>query len=76
VRRAVAHSGSIPGCEALEEIAKPNYKARMTVRLAVAGAFHTNYMSPAVDSLKEVGVGVDIVFASPLHSYLYYNGVS
>lgn len=49
-----ACSGSIPGCEAIEEIAKPNYKARMTVRLAVAGAFHTEYMSPAVDSLKEV----------------------
>lgn len=49
-----ACSGSIPGCEKIAEIAKPNYKARMVVKLAVAGAFHTEYMAPAVDSLKEV----------------------
>lgn len=49
----VMSSGSIAACEALEEIAKPEFKARMTVRLAVAGAFHTKYMSPAVASLEE-----------------------
>eukprot|EP01024_Parvocaulis_polyphysoides_P049877 TRINITY_DN4855_c0_g1_i4.p2 TRINITY_DN4855_c0_g1~~TRINITY_DN4855_c0_g1_i4.p2 ORF type:complete len:357 (-),score=71.74 TRINITY_DN4855_c0_g1_i4:265-1335(-) len=47
-----AVSGSIAGCEKVEEIAKPEYKARMTVRLAVAGAFHTKYMQPAVEKLK------------------------
>lgn len=35
------------------EIAKPDFKARMTVPLAVAGAFHTAYMAPAVEKLKE-----------------------
>ncbi|KAK3276042.1 hypothetical protein CYMTET_15857, partial [Cymbomonas tetramitiformis] len=49
-----AVSGGVAGCDKLEEIAKPEFKARMTVRLAVAGAFHTDYMSPAVDKLKEV----------------------
>ena len=48
-----AVSGSIEGCDRLEEIAKPEYKARMVVRLAVAGAFHTEYMSPAADKLRE-----------------------
>eukprot|EP00966_Prymnesium_polylepis_P025096 578826-Prymnesium_polylepis.1 len=28
------------------EIAKPEFKARMAVKLAVAGAFHTDYMKP------------------------------
>jgi hypothetical protein len=39
------------GCAIVEEIAKPEFKARMTVRLAVAGAFHTAYMAPAVEAL-------------------------
>eukprot|EP01025_Chloroclados_australasicus_P026545 TRINITY_DN2638_c2_g1_i3.p1 TRINITY_DN2638_c2_g1~~TRINITY_DN2638_c2_g1_i3.p1 ORF type:complete len:403 (-),score=35.60 TRINITY_DN2638_c2_g1_i3:281-1336(-) len=48
-----AVSGSISGCEAIEAIAKPDYKARMTIRLAVAGAFHTKYMQPAVQQLLD-----------------------
>lgn len=40
-------------CNVVAEIAKPEFKARMTVKLAVAGAFHTEYMAPAVDKLKE-----------------------
>ena len=36
------------------EIAKPDFKARMTVPLAVAGAFHTDFMAPAVASLAQV----------------------
>ncbi len=47
-----AVSGGIPGCEVVERIAKPDYKARMTVRLAVAGAFHTDFMQPAVEKLR------------------------
>ena len=49
-----AVSGSLEAAKALEEIAKPDFGARMTVRLAVAGAFHTDYMAPAVDKLKDV----------------------
>ncbi len=49
-----AVSGSLAAAKVLEEIAKPDFGARMTVRLAVAGAFHTDYMAPAVDKLKEV----------------------
>jgi [acyl-carrier-protein] S-malonyltransferase len=48
-----AVSGGVPGIEVLEKIAKPEFKARMTVRLAVAGAFHTDYMAPAVPRLAE-----------------------
>jgi len=47
-----AVSGSIEGCEAVEALGKPQFKARMTVRLAVAGAFHTGYMQPAVARLE------------------------
>mmetsp|Transcript_31163 Transcript_31163/g.41226 ORF Transcript_31163/g.41226 Transcript_31163/m.41226 type:complete len:355 (+) Transcript_31163:122-1186(+) len=49
-----AVSGPIKACEVVEEIAKPDFKARMTVRLAVAGAFHTDFMAPAVSKLGEV----------------------
>eukprot|EP00245_Coleochaete_scutata_P005974 TRINITY_DN20025_c0_g1_i1.p1 TRINITY_DN20025_c0_g1~~TRINITY_DN20025_c0_g1_i1.p1 ORF type:complete len:413 (+),score=64.66 TRINITY_DN20025_c0_g1_i1:107-1345(+) len=48
-----AVSGGIKGCEAVEKLGK-SYKARMTVRLAVAGAFHTSYMSPAVGNLEAI----------------------
>lgn len=46
-----AVSGGVKGIEVLESIAKPQFKARMTVRLAVAGAFHTDFMAPAVPKL-------------------------
>lgn len=43
----------IPGChgQAIEKMAK-DFKARMTVRLAVAGAFHTHFMKPAEEKLR------------------------
>ncbi|KXZ48432.1 hypothetical protein GPECTOR_28g842 [Gonium pectorale] len=47
-----AVSGSKEGCDAVEKLGK-SFGARMTVRLAVAGAFHTEYMSPAVGKLRE-----------------------
>eukprot|EP00475_Leptophrys_vorax_P040288 TRINITY_DN7447_c0_g1_i1.p1 TRINITY_DN7447_c0_g1~~TRINITY_DN7447_c0_g1_i1.p1 ORF type:complete len:295 (-),score=46.54 TRINITY_DN7447_c0_g1_i1:148-906(-) len=47
-----AVSGGVKGCEAVEAKAK-SFKARMTVRLAVAGAFHTRFMAPAVSQLEE-----------------------
>lgn len=47
-----AVSGSSKACDVVEQIAKPDFKARMTVRLAVAGAFHTDFMEAAVDKVK------------------------
>ncbi|CAI9774677.1 unnamed protein product [Fraxinus pennsylvanica] len=44
-------SGGLKGIEAVEAKAK-SFKARMTVRLAVAGAFHTTFMDPAVSRLE------------------------
>jgi len=55
-----AISGHMKACDTVAEIAKPDFKARMTVKLAVAGAFHTDFMAPAVDSLKEVLEGIEI----------------
>lgn len=55
-----AVSGSLKACDVVAEIAKPEFKARMTVKLAVAGAFHTDFMKPAVASLEEVLAGVEI----------------
>ncbi|KAL2541408.1 [acyl-carrier-protein] S-malonyltransferase [Abeliophyllum distichum] len=46
-----AVSGGLKGIEAVEAKAK-SFKARMTVRLAVAGAFHTSFMDPAVSRLE------------------------
>ena len=40
--------------EKVMEMAKPDFKARMAVKLAVAGAFHTDFMAPAVSKLEEV----------------------
>ena len=48
-----AVSGAIEAIEKVEEIAKPEFKARMAVRLAVAGAFHTDFMKPAVEKLEK-----------------------
>ncbi|TXG74469.1 hypothetical protein EZV62_003048 [Acer yangbiense] len=48
-----AVSGGVKGIEAVEAKAK-SFKARMTVRLAVAGAFHTGFMEPAVSRLEAV----------------------
>ena len=47
-----AVSGAIPAIDKVEELAKPEFKARMVVRLAVAGAFHTDFMAPAATSLR------------------------
>lgn len=55
-----AVSGSSKACDVVGEIAKPDFKARMTVRLAVAGAFHTDFMAPAVSALEEVLADVEI----------------
>jgi [acyl-carrier-protein] S-malonyltransferase len=53
-------SGDKEACAKVVEIAKPDFKARMAVPLAVAGAFHTDFMAPAVDELKKVLSEVDI----------------
>eukprot|EP00980_Cylindrotheca_fusiformis_P012603 scaffold3084_cov144-Cylindrotheca_fusiformis.AAC.51 len=49
-----AVSGAAKACDVVAEIAKPEFKARMTVKLAVAGAFHT------VAALEEVLSDVNI----------------
>lgn len=48
-----AVSGGIKGIEAVEARAKADFKAKMAVRLSVAGAFHTSYMAPAAEKLAE-----------------------
>jgi len=55
-----AVSGALKACDVLAEIAKPEFKARMTIKLAVAGAFHTEFMAPAVAALEKVLEEVDI----------------
>ena len=55
-----AVSGASEACDVLAEIAKPEFKARMTVKLAVAGAFHTDFMAPAVSALEDVLADVEI----------------
>jgi [acyl-carrier-protein] S-malonyltransferase len=55
-----AVSGGSAACAAVMELAKPEFKARMTVKLAVAGAFHTDFMKPAVAALEQVLQDVEI----------------
>jgi len=55
-----ACSGAMPAVEKLMEIAKPEFKARMAVKLSVAGAFHTDFMAPAVSKLEEVLASVEV----------------
>merc|ERR1719258_721693 len=47
-----ACSGSMAAVDKVAELAKPEFKARMAVKLAVAGAFHTDFMAPAVAALS------------------------
>lgn len=54
-----AVSGGVKGVEVLEAKAK-SFKARMTVRLAVAGAFHTSFMNPAVSRLEAALAATEI----------------
>ncbi|KAL9235673.1 hypothetical protein vseg_010414 [Gypsophila vaccaria] len=54
-----AVSGGVKGIEAVEAKAK-SFKARMTVRLAVAGAFHTRFMEPAVSRLESALAATEI----------------
>ncbi|XP_061960256.1 uncharacterized protein LOC133681136 [Populus nigra] len=54
-----AVSGGFMGVEAVEAKAK-SFKARMTVRLAVAGAFHTSFMEPAVSRLEAALAATEI----------------
>jgi [acyl-carrier-protein] S-malonyltransferase len=48
-----AISGAKEACEVAKEIA-PEMGARMALQLAVAGAFHTSFMEPAVATLQKV----------------------
>merc|ERR1719327_1909298 len=55
-----ACSGGLEAVAYVCEKAKPDFKARMAVKLAVAGAFHTDYMAPAVPKLAEVLEGIEV----------------
>lgn len=52
-------SGALEACQVAKEIA-PTMGSRMAIPLAVAGAFHTSFMGPAVERLKKVLAEVDI----------------
>ena len=54
-----AISGAKEACEAAQSLAK-SFGCRMAVPLAVAGAFHTNFMQPAVPRLEKVLAEVTI----------------
>ena len=54
-----AISGAKESCEIAGEVGK-TFGARMTMKLAVAGAFHTAFMQPAVPRLTEVLASVNI----------------
>ena len=55
-----ACSGDMAAVDKVVEMAKPEFKARMAVKLAVAGAFHTDFMAPAVPKLEEVLESVEV----------------
>jgi [acyl-carrier-protein] S-malonyltransferase len=55
-----ACSGSMAAVEAVCAKAKPDFGARMAVKLAVAGAFHTDFMAPAVSKLEAVLKEVEV----------------
>jgi [acyl-carrier-protein] S-malonyltransferase len=54
----IAVSGVLPACEAVEKLAAD--KGARTVKLAVAGAFHTPLMKPADEILAAALAGVEI----------------
>jgi len=56
-----ACSGAMTAVDKVCELAKPDFGARMAVKLAVAGAFHTDFMAPAVSALEDVLKEVEIV---------------
>ena len=55
-----AVSGGLEGIAAVEKRGK-EFGAKMTVKLAVAGAFHTDFMKPAVPRLTEILAATTIV---------------
>lgn len=55
-----AISGSKKACDLAKSIAKTEFGARMSMPLAVAGAFHTSFMEPAVPRLREALSKVEI----------------
>ena len=54
-----AVSGAKSACSIVKELA-PDAGARMAIELSVAGAFHTDFMKPAVNTLEKVLNEVDI----------------
>jgi [acyl-carrier-protein] S-malonyltransferase len=54
----IAVSGVLPACDAIQKLAEE--KGARTVRLAVAGAFHTALMKPADEKLAAALAGVEL----------------
>jgi [acyl-carrier-protein] S-malonyltransferase len=52
-------SGSLPACDCIEKLV--DAKGGRTIRLAVAGAFHTDLMRPADEKLAEALDGVKVL---------------
>lgn len=66
----------IGAVQAVEKLAK-SFKARMTVRLAVAGAFHTSYMQPAEEKLRwNTMADTTIIFARSQEIWMIQQYVS
>ena len=55
----IAVSGAKAACDEIEKLA-PEFGAMKTIRLAVAGAFHTDIMKPADDRLAEALASAEI----------------
>lgn len=53
-------SGHSKACQVLVDIAKPEFKAHRTIPLTVSGAFHTEFMAPAVSELENCLDTIDI----------------
>jgi [acyl-carrier-protein] S-malonyltransferase len=58
--RNYALSGGAKACAFVAQHARKRFGARMAVKLAVSGAFHTAYMKPAEAALREVIEAADI----------------
>ena len=55
----IAVSGAKAACDEIEKLA-PEFGAMKTIRLAVAGAFHTDIMKPADQALAQALADVDV----------------
>eukprot|EP00747_Dinoflagellata_sp_TGD_P096208 gnl/TRDRNA2_/TRDRNA2_166765_c0_seq3.p1 gnl/TRDRNA2_/TRDRNA2_166765_c0~~gnl/TRDRNA2_/TRDRNA2_166765_c0_seq3.p1 ORF type:complete len:455 (+),score=100.29 gnl/TRDRNA2_/TRDRNA2_166765_c0_seq3:59-1423(+) len=55
-----AVSGAKEAIDAVTQLAQPKFNAKLVVPLAVAGAFHTDFMRPGIDRLRAILRKTDI----------------